>query len=72
MVTLLIWLLLKQGQSHKNHINSPFCHNDTIHKVKLEFVAQFKRYHTKTLVWSKYDISKCWCDLENEAKEVKI
>ena len=31
-----------------------------------------KRYHTKTLFWSKFDISKCWCDLENKARVTKI
>ena len=44
----------KLGQSHQSHINFSFCNNDTIHKVWLESIVQFKRYHTKTLFGSKF------------------
>ena len=30
------------------------------------------RYHTKPIFWSKFDISKCWYDLENKVRATKI
>ena len=39
----------KLDQGHLNHVNSSYCHNDTMHTVKLEFIFQFKIYRTKAL-----------------------
>ena len=52
-------------------INSLFYHNDTIHKVYLGSIVQFKRYCTETPFWSKFDISKCWCDLKIRSRSLK-
>ena len=63
----------KLGQGQQNLINFLLiCHNDTIHKVWPEPIIQFKRKQVKTQFGSKFDISKCWCNLENKVKATKI
>ena len=47
-----IEMTLKVRSSHPNNINSSFCYNDTMQKVKLEYIFQFERYRTKALFWS--------------------
>ena len=55
----------------KNVFNSLLCFNDTIHKVWLESIIQFKRQKAETQFLSKFEISKHWCDLENKVKITK-
>ena len=43
-----------------------------IQYINFSLIPLFKRNHTETLFWSKFDISKCWCDLENKVKVTKM
>ena len=63
---LILYLLISgdlENQINATKILSTL-HNVAIYKVKLEPIVQFKSYHIEILFWSKFDISKCWCDLE--------
>ena len=64
-------MTLKTKSVTKNHINSLFCHNDKIHKSLARIHCSIQEIPYLNPLWSKYDISKGWCDLHNKVKITK-
>ena len=62
----------KLAQCHRNRINFLLQNNDTINKVWTKSIILVRRHYKGKLIWSKFDILMCYCDLENKVKVTKI
>ena len=69
----IVWRPWKLGQGHQNLISSFNHHNDTLY---IKF-GQDPSFGSRDRVQTSFFLvniwhSKCWCDLENEVKVMKI
>ena len=64
---------LKKGQGQQNIIYSSY-HAIMVQYIKFGQNQSFHPRYNKREIYSglKYDISRCWCDIENKVKVIKI